>query len=135
MKRTTFGLLVAFLLLFPVFIVSVQFSEAKPGAFEVEWQQLLSGISGSAVVQTSNGGYLVLGTNASWVQVNDLGDRTYENQQSILINTDQLGNSVWEKTYQVEGARLELSSIVETDDGGYALGGIAIFEHKEEGKW
>ena len=122
------------LLLVVLVSTSVPFSEAKPGAFEVEWQRQLQGISGNSVIQTGDGGYLVLGTNASWVQVNDLGDKMYVNQHPILLKTDASGNVVWEKTYSFEGERLELSSIISTSDGGFALGGIGVVDTTEEGK-
>jgi hypothetical protein len=113
---------------------SVSLSEAKPGAFEVEWQRQLQGISGNSVIQTRDGGYLVLGTNASVIQVNDLGDRMYVDQHPILLKTDASGNVIWEKTYSFEGESLELLSIISTNDGGFALGGISIFDTTEEGK-
>ena len=126
----------AFLVLLIGILVStsVPFSEAKPGAFEVEWQRQMQGISGNSVVQTRDGGYLVLGTNASWIQVNNLGDKMYENQHPILLKTDASGNVLWEKTYSFEGEELELSSIISTSDGGFALGGICVFDTTEEGK-
>lgn len=113
---------------------SVSLSEARPGAFEVEWERQLQGIGGNSVIQTRDGGYLVLGTNASWIQVNDLGDMMYVDQHPILLKTDASGNVVWEKTYRFEGERLELSSIISTSDGGFAFGGIGVFDITEEGK-
>lgn len=92
---------------------------------QVQWQQFLPGISGSSVVQTTDGGYLALGVNAS-IQENDLGENVFANQEPILVKTDASGNIVWTKTYHAEGGRLALSKVIQTNDGGYALGGVYV---------
>jgi hypothetical protein len=105
---------------------SIPIVEAKPGVLQVEWQRQLPGISGHSVIQTSDGGYLVLGLNAS-VQIYDGGGKEYVNKTSILLKTDSSGNLEWTKTYPFEGISLELSKVVQTRDGGYALAGTAVF--------
>ena len=124
--------------LFSVLLVLISLlassSNAKPGAFEVEWERQLTGISGKSVIQTDDGGYLVSGTNASWRQVNSQGDREYMNQEPILLKTDSEGNVLWQKTYSFEGETLELLSIITASDGGYALGGLLIINTTEPGK-
>jgi hypothetical protein len=94
---------------------------------KVEWQQFLPGIKGNSVIQTSDGGYLALGVNAS-VQQNPFGESIFVNQQPILVKTDSLGNVVWTKTYQAENGRLMLSRVIQTSDGGYALGGVRVVD-------
>ena len=79
-------------------VTSIQFSEAKPGALEVEWQRQLPGVSGSSIIQTADGGFLVLGKNAS-IQVNDFGQKEYVNKTSVLLKTDSAGHVLWEKLY------------------------------------
>ena len=132
MKRTTFVVTAFFLVLFVLASVVMPFASAKPGAFEVEWERQLPGISGNSVIQTQDGGYLVLGTNASW-QINDQGDKEYVNQEPILLKTDSEGNVLWQKTYPFEGETLQLSSIIHTNDGGYALCGLMVINTTEPG--
>jgi len=134
MKRIALAVIMPVLALLILISSSLPFSRAKPGAFEVEWQRQLPGISGNSVIQSQDGGYLVLGTNASEIQVNDLGNRMYVKQEPILLKTDSSGNLLWEKTFSFEGERLELASIIPTSDRGFALGGTGVFDTTEEGK-
>jgi len=92
----------------------------------IQWQQFLPGISGTSVIQTSDGGYLALGLNAS---VQDGEPDVFVNQEPVLVKTDSSGNIIWTRTYEVEDGRLELSKVIQTSDGGYALGGVHIVEN------
>jgi hypothetical protein len=104
---------------------SIPSTKADAVVLQVEWQQFLPGISGSSVIQTSDGGYLALGVNAS-IQKNDLGEDVFVNQEPILVKTNASGNVIWTKIYHVEGGGLELSKVIQTNDGGYALGGVFV---------
>lgn len=129
MKRTALTLtLISVLLGTLLLVASVPFLRADAAALQLQWQQFLPGISGTSVIQTSDGGYLALGVNAS-IQENDYGEGVFTNQEPILIKTDSSGNMIWTKTYHVEDGRLELSKIIETSDGGYALGGVRVIEN------
>ncbi len=86
---------------------------------EVEWTQLLPGISGTALVQTPDGGYLALGTNATF-QNTDSGP-AFANQTSIIVRTDSAGKVLWTKTLQLNGTYPEAGSLIATSDGGYAI--------------
>jgi hypothetical protein len=67
----------------------------------------------NAVVQTSEGGYALAGYTSS------LGAGI---QDMWLVKTDSAGNHLWNRTYG--GANYDGAySIVQTNDGGYALGG------------
>jgi hypothetical protein len=93
-------------------------------ALEVEWQTFLPGITGEKVIQTSDGGYLALGTTA------DISNKTsneivFVNNQPILIKTDRSGVEQWQQTFQVEDLTPKLFNIAQTTDGGYAaIGGV-----------
>jgi hypothetical protein len=120
MNRTALTLTLISILLASLFLVaSVPSLKATDETLHVEWQQFLPGISGEAVVQTPEGGYLVLGTTASVEGVPPV----YENYESVLVGTDESGNTSWTKTYLFKDLSPKLFSIIETSDGGYALGG------------
>jgi hypothetical protein len=68
------------------------------------------GWGGYSVIETSDGEYAFTGV------------ATYSNQDGWLIKTDVNGNVVWNQTYMLNGQQTT-SSLVETSDGGYALGG------------
>jgi hypothetical protein len=120
-------LITAALLMLLMLSFFITFIRADAGELQLEWQKFLPGISGTSVIQTSDGGYLALGVNAS-IQESDYGAR-FANQEPILIKTDSSGNIIWTKTYHAEDGRLELSEIIETSDGGYALGGVRVVEN------
>ncbi len=105
-----------------VVVPIIRVTAEKPS---VQWQQFLPGISGTSVIQTPDGGYLALGINAS---VQDSEPDVFVNQEPILIKTDYSGNVVWTKTYKAENGTLNLSRIIQTDDG-YILGGINVVEN------
>jgi hypothetical protein len=129
MKRTALALIfILVLLVTSLLVASIPSLKADAEALQLQWQQFLPGISGTSVIQTSDGGYLALGINAS-IQENDLGESVFTNREPILIKTDSSGNIIWTKTYQAEDGRLELSEIIETNDGGYALGGVRVVEN------
>jgi hypothetical protein len=113
------------LLLLGVLILA--FNIRKAGSLyppPTEWTRTY-GINGNhnearSLVQTSDGGFAVLGFTrhyaAGWVYTEDFW----------LVKTDPAGNAEWNRTYGVptyddlESGR----SVVQTDDGGYALAGL-----------
>jgi predicted secreted protein len=66
-----------------------------------------------SVVRTSDGGYAIAG------YTNSFGFGSYD---FWLVKTDENGNMQWNKTYGGTGDEFA-RSIVQTDDGGYALAG------------
>ena len=91
------------------------------GPLKVEWQQYLPGISGNHVIQTSDGGFLALGQNAS---LTDDYSPQFTDFTSLAVKTDSYGNVVWTKTYSIAAGITEtrLVEAVETS-GGYVLAG------------
>jgi hypothetical protein len=82
-----------------------------------QWSQTYvveDGSEGHSLVQTSDGGYAILGITFSY----GAGSQDY-----WLIKTDANGNSQWNKTYGGAGAEYGYS-LVATSDGGYALAGF-----------
>lgn len=68
-----------------------------------------------SLVQTSDGGYALAGYLVAYgAGNNDLG----------LVKTDPAGNMIWSRTYGGDGWDVA-RSVVQTDDGGYALAGYA----------
>ena len=89
--------------------------------YNLEWQRYLPGLSGTAVISTSDGGYLALGENALY---NSTTDKFY-GAHPLLAKTDSKGDVMWSKTivYEEGGSRTRLSELVEVSDG-YILGGV-----------
>ncbi len=100
----------------------------------VQWQKILPGVVGTSLIQTADGGFLALGTNAS-VQPNSNGDGEFVNQQPILSKLDNAGNILWTKSYPTgnSSVTLEMTSIIATNDEGYALGGTATINTTQPG--
>ncbi len=78
----------------------------------------------NSVIQTTDGGYLVGGTSGSGIS----GQKLSANRgldDYWVVKTDAIGNMEWEATYG--GSDLEiLSSVIQTADGGYLLGGLSL---------
>ncbi len=83
----------------------------------VEWQRTYGGMgydSAQCIVQTGNGGYAVAGYTSSFGAA---GSNFW------VLKLDGGGNVEWEKTYGGETTNEYASSIIQTADGGYAVGG------------
>jgi predicted secreted protein len=81
----------------------------------MQWSKTFGGLvydSGYSVVQTNDGGYALAGYTASFGSSYDFW----------LVKTDTNGNLIWAKTYG--GTSDDYAySVVQTNDGGYALAG------------
>ena len=104
---------------------SIDPQPAKPGTLQLEWQKFLPGISGQKIITTSDSGYVALGVDASIQTVE--GQQEFVNQTPVLVKTDLSGNVLWHKTYQILNATVDLKDVVQTSDGGYALGGLVTY--------
>src|SRR5688572_14626411 len=78
----------------------------------------------SSLQQTSDGGYILGGGSSSGIS----GDKSQVNKGVTdlwIIKLDATGNKLWDKTYGGSGGDY-LSSLHQTSDGGYILGGGSI---------
>jgi hypothetical protein len=109
--------LIAVLSIFFLIFIPVSGQPAPP---EIEWSKHFGGISferGHSVQQTSDCGYIIVGTaDSRWG-----GDDIY------LLKTDLKGEEQWNKYFG--GTRSEAGySVQQTDDGGYILVGTTHFK-------
>jgi len=78
----------------------------------------------NSVIQTADGGYLLGGTSASGIS----GQKQTANRgldDYWVVKIDATGNFEWEATYGGDDLEI-LSSIAQTLDGGYLLGGLSL---------
>jgi hypothetical protein len=69
----------------------------------------------SSVIQTSDGGYAIVGT--TWPSSTAYSD-------VWLVRTDSYGNVLWDKKYLGTGSANDYGySVIQTNDGGYAIAG------------
>ncbi|MBP6512530.1 MAG: T9SS type A sorting domain-containing protein [Bacteroidia bacterium] len=107
-----------------ILLLSLTFTTAS--AQEIEWQNTIGGNNSdilNSIHQTSDKGYILGGYSWSWLN----GDKT---EPSIgasdywIVKTNVLGNIQWQNT--IGGTdRDELTSMQQTSDGGYILGGYS----------
>jgi hypothetical protein len=126
-KKTSFyknkkGLSLLASILIIVLVVSIFFS--APSSYEAStWEKRMPGISGSSVIQTSDGGFLVAGGSATWETHQTPYEFTIDwyNSVGAVTKTDAEGNIQWSKNYSAtSGFRYALK----TSDGGYMLAGL-----------
>jgi hypothetical protein len=82
------------------------------------WDKTFGGADidqGKAVQQTSDGGYIIVGTTDSYDGPNK-GD-------VLLYKTDSAGNEVWHKTFGDSTVSEFGNSVQQTSDGGYVIAG------------
>lgn len=101
----------------------------------IEWQKTLGGDSSDSateILQTLDGGYLVIGNSTSSIS----GDRTIYNsemQDVWILKLDSTGNINWQKAFSLVDYTYS-AGLDFTDDGGYIIG----FFHSEQnlyGAW
>jgi len=89
-------------------------------ASSIFWSYTYGGVpdetSGSSLVATSDGGYVIAGT----IKLYDGTSRGV-----WLIKTDEFGFMEWNQTYESEQS-YRASSLVATSDGGYAIAGTML---------
>lgn len=102
------------------------FVKVDPSTGAMVWQETFGGNFGDlgiAFHETEDGGYILGGYSSSSIS----GDKTESSRGGDdywIIKLDANRNIEWEKTYGGNGID-RLSSIVQTEDGGYLLGGTS----------
>ena len=90
-----------------------------PNAPETQWDNTYGPVEGHSIIQTSDGGYAVGGTYATY-QSATRGPGHFENYTTVLIKTDSSGTIQWNKTYNIGWG---VTSIIQTEDNGYVFTG------------
>lgn len=115
MRSVLRNLISLVLLTLPFVAVSCQKTEEGP---KVNWEKTYGGPNydvGYSVQQTSDGGYIVAGYTSSFGA---------GGQDIYLIKTDNLGDTIWTKTYG--GTNSDFGySVQQTSDGGYIIAGTS----------
>ena len=102
--------------------------ETQPISFtgELEWVRSFGGSgeeTAQSIIQTSDGGYAVLGyTNST---DGDLVEKVLNVNDYWLLKLDAEGNLQWDRTYGGSGDDRG-QSVIQTNDGGYAIVGYAM---------
>jgi len=92
----------------------------------IQWQNTIGGSGDDvffSIEKTTEGGYILGGMSSSGIS----GDKTencFGYADYWIVKTDALGNLQWENTLGGDGADF-LTSISETNDGGYILAGTS----------
>jgi hypothetical protein len=110
MKKTVPALMLISILPLTLFlVVNVPTSEAVLEAPQQQWSKTYPDIVGYDrwILQTSDGGYLLLWAN--------YGDSVFS-----LLKTDSSGNPQWNQSYSVEISGYS-QNVIQTSDGGYAV--------------
>jgi Secretion system C-terminal sorting domain len=108
------------------------------------WDKTFGGMSLDVLTllqQTADGGFILGGYSFSGIG----GDKTEPNRDTIypftpdywIIKTDLLGNKQWDKSFGGDSTDY-LSSLIQTADGGYLIGGYSysgISGDKSQGNW
>jgi hypothetical protein len=94
--------------------MSVAFCAQPPA---VQWSRTFTGLGavGYGVEQTSDGGYIVVGTG---------GEDTAGGEHLCLVRTDSLGSVLWERI-DSGASESDAHSVAQTLDGGYVMTGSA----------
>jgi hypothetical protein len=112
-----------------VCFVALSQADSLAGASTTGWSNTYGGAGSefaNSFVQTSDGGYAIIGSIILF------GSGGSYSADAWLVKTDSAGNMQWNKTYGGPGTDL-LDSIVQTSDGGYAMGGVTNSSGSSEG--
>jgi len=107
-------------------IQSSLYNHTQAQAPAIEWQNTIGGSGfdeARSIIQTTDGGYLLGGYSQSSIS----GDKTENSQGNNdywVVKIDAAGSITWQNTIGGTGNDA-LTSIIQTTDGGYLLGGLS----------
>jgi hypothetical protein len=93
-------------------------------AGKIEWDKTIGGNGNDyckAVIQTLDGGYVLVGESNSFISVEKSED-SHGSTDYWIVKLDSAGNIEWDKTIGGIGTEL-IDNVVQTDDGSYVLAG------------
>jgi len=106
-----------------VFLVLISFWCISYAAEEAQiWEKTFGGSDRDvalSIIQTEDGGYAISGYTRS---------RGKGKADAWVIKLDEWGNMVWDKTFGLSDNDVAFS-IIQTEDGGYAISGYTIFKN------
>jgi len=92
----------------------------------MEWNRTIGG--GVSFIQTMDGGFAFVGTNASsvdgYLPIGEMPEGFWSHVW--FAKTDEYGNMEWSQTYDGKTGYYQGSSVVQTTDGGFALAGSSF---------
>ena len=92
---------------------------------QVQWQQSLGGAFGRSVIQTSDGGYLILGADRS-TGYDASQSPSLVSLTSLLIRTDNQGNPLWQNDLRFAESETNFNFVIPTISGIPTTFGIAL---------
>lgn len=94
----------------------------------IQWQNTIGGNYNDflkSIIQSSDGGYLLGGYSESDISGDKTEDSSFSLSDYWVVKLDEAGNIEWQNT--IAGGHADyLNSIIQTDDGGYLLGGYSL---------
>ncbi|MEM2099289.1 MAG: hypothetical protein QXU99_06075 [Candidatus Bathyarchaeia archaeon] len=114
----------------------------------VEWSKSYSDMWANFAIQTTDGGYAIVGYSGSQtasIMLNPPFQRPINeslyislvtNHTAVLVKTNSVGGVQWRKSYGAEvfGSNREIVSVIQTTDNGYMLIGEGGYLAKTDGK-
>ncbi len=94
--------------------------------YDIDWQKTIGGTGGDEgyrIAQTTDGGYILGATSNSDIS-GEKTENSFGGMDYWVIKIDNVGNIEWQKTIGGAGED-QLKSIVQTNDGGYLVGGFS----------
>jgi hypothetical protein len=92
--------------------------KAQSQAPQLQWSKTYGPYEGQSVIQTSDGGYAIVGENASYLA------HGYNLFYPLIIKTNSSGEQLWKSSYGAPFVYgLSASSVIQTKDGSYVLCG------------
>ena len=87
----------------------------------VAWQKSYWAVTGNAIQQTTDGGYIIAGYRSETIYPNPVAT-PWERNNGRLLKLDGSGNKEWEQQYR-KNAGIKLFDVHQTADGGYVAAG------------